>query len=178
MPFKVRLAFILTLLPVYAYCQKLNGKIVNGEGFPLEQVAVKIEGENLSKMTISDKNGQFNFSEFGVVKKITLSCYLFGYSKLDTILLSPYVIPLTLRMKADTIHLKTVNINKTRSQLTVKADRLVFSIENDPNFNGNNGLEVLSKVPLVNVDRGIVQIVGKSTGAGIMVDGKLLKLDG
>ncbi|MFM9577824.1 hypothetical protein, partial [Streptomyces turgidiscabies] len=70
-----------------------------------------------------------------------------------------------------------VTVVSKKPMIEVKADKIVFNVENSITATGSNVLELLQKSPGIQVDNNDnISMKGK-TGTKIYIDGKLVQLD-
>ena len=81
----------------------------------------------------------------------------------------------TIRMKTDPYTLKSVTVKGMRRVIKNDVDRLQYLVSNDPFSKGMNGIEVMGRVPMLNVSDESVNIVGKGI-THIMLDGHILEM--
>ena len=81
----------------------------------------------------------------------------------------------TVRMKPDPYTLKSVTVKGMRRVIKNDVDRLQYLVSNDPFSKGMNGIEVMGRVPMLNVSDESVSIVGKGI-THIMLDGHILEM--
>ena len=78
-------------------------------------------------------------------------------------------------MKPDPYTLKSVTVKGMRRVIKNDVDRLQYLVSNDPFSKGMNGIEVMGRVPMLNVSDESVSIVGKGN-THIMLDGHILEM--
>lgn len=81
----------------------------------------------------------------------------------------------TIRMKTEPYTLKSVTVKGMRRVIKNDVDRLQYLVSNDPFSKGMNGIEVMGRVPMLNVSDESVSIVGKGI-THIMLDGHILEM--
>ena len=81
----------------------------------------------------------------------------------------------TVRMKPDPYTLKSVTVKGMRRVIKNDVDRLQYLVSNDPFSKGMNGIEVMGRVPMLNVSDESVSIIGKGI-THIMLDGHILEM--
>ena len=75
------------------------------------------------------------------------------------------------------VKLKEVTVTSKKQMIEVKADKVVFNVENSINATGNNALELLQKSPGVVIDNNEnISLKGKN-GVKVFIDGRLTQLD-
>ena len=78
-------------------------------------------------------------------------------------------------MKTEPYTLKSVTVKGMRRVIKNDVDRLQYLVSNDPFSKGMNGIEVMGRVPMLNVSDESVSIVGKGN-THIMLDGHILEM--
>lgn len=81
----------------------------------------------------------------------------------------------TVRMKTEPYTLKSVTVKGMRRVIKNDVDRLQYLVNNDPFSKGMNGIEVMGRVPMLNVSDESVSIIGKGI-THIMLDGHILEM--
>lgn len=81
----------------------------------------------------------------------------------------------TIRMKTEPYTLKSVTVKGMRRVIKKDIDRLQYLVSNDPFSKGMNGIEVMERVPMLNVSDESVSIIGKGI-THIMLDGLILEM--
>lgn len=81
----------------------------------------------------------------------------------------------TIRMKTEPYTLKSVTVKGMRRVIKNDVDRLQYLVNNDPFSKGMNGIEVMGRVPMLNVSDESVSIVGKGI-THIILDGYILEM--
>lgn len=81
----------------------------------------------------------------------------------------------TIRMKTEPYTLKSVTVKGMRRVIKNDIDRLQYLVSNDPFSKGMNGIEVMERVPMLNVSDESVSIIGKGI-THIMLDGLILEM--
>lgn len=81
----------------------------------------------------------------------------------------------TIRMKTEPYTLKSVTVKGMRRVIKNDVDRLQYLVSNDPFSKGMNGIEVMGRVPMLNVSDESVNIIGKGI-THIMLDGLILEM--
>ncbi len=80
-----------------------------------------------------------------------------------------------VRLSPDTHTLAETEVKAARKLIRNDVDRLQYLVANDPYAVGMNGIEVMTRVPMLNVSDESVSIVGKSA-THFMLDGHILEL--
>ena len=181
-------ALAILSLPAFSYAQSgtasLSGRLLDSGDEPVAfaNVALYASGDStLVKVEITDEDGAFH------LVSLSPGCYWLDLSYVG---MAPLVTEaMTLRANEDRelspLHLQAssndldeVVVTAERPLLELKADRMVFNIENSVNAAGNNALELLRKSPGVVVDNNDnITMMGRS-GVRIFIDGKPSPLRG
>ncbi len=143
---------------------------------PLPYVGVSLyRGEKLVTGTLSDEKGAFLLREVPP-GRYRLRIQPLGYAPterlIETTPLRPDLNLGTLFLSETGIQLSTVEIQAERSPIEYQPEKIVYSPEKDATVQGGDAIDVLRKVPAVNVDLdGNIQVRG-SGAVRIYVDGK------
>ena len=81
----------------------------------------------------------------------------------------------TMVLTPETHTLAETRVKAARKVIRSDVDRLQYLVSNDPFATGMNGIEVMARVPMLNVNDETVSIVGKST-THFMLDGRILEM--
>lgn len=81
----------------------------------------------------------------------------------------------TMVLTPETHTLAETRVKAVRKVIRSDVDRLQYLVSNDPFATGMNGIEVMARVPMLNVNDETVSIVGKST-THFMLDGRILEM--
>lgn len=162
---------------------KWQGTVHTNDGKPLVLGHVELlraQDSAVLKFEVANDSGLYE------VTYDTAGVYLFKYGALQakTVYSAPTAYrsgttttlpPITL-IKEQT--LKDASVVVKKPVIEVKADKLVFNVENSINATGSNAFDLLRKSPGVAVDNNDnISLKGKS-GVSIMIDGKLSQLNG
>lgn len=143
---------------------------------PLPYVSVSLyRGDKLVTGTLSDDKGAFTLQEVPV-GKYRLRLQPLGYASteklVETTPLRPDINLGTLYLSEVGIELQTVEIRAERGPIEYQPEKIVYSPEKDPTLQGGDAIDVLRKVPAVNVDLdGRIEVRG-SGAVRVYVDGK------
>jgi iron complex outermembrane receptor protein len=160
----------------------LTGQVKDESGKALAAVTVsllKAKDSSMLKAEVSDADGKFSFNA-------PAGSYLLSYATLgfEKTFSQPFTvaegasltIP-TVLLKAASNKLQAVTVTSKKPMIEVKADKMIFNVENSINATGSNALELLQKSPGMMVDNNDnISMKGK-TGVKVYVDGKLMQLD-
>jgi len=136
----------------------------------------------LTKTIVADSTGHFIFGDtkagryYIKVKSITHQETFSPHFSLDEQLGGYDLGQIVLLM--NNAYLAEVLVQRKKQFIEQQRDKLVFNVENSMLADGNNGLELLNKLPGVTADdNGTLSIKGKS-GTSVMINGKLTYLSG
>jgi iron complex outermembrane receptor protein len=161
----------------------IKGKVFDNTNTELPGATVSLlraKDSSLIKATITDVAGTYEMLS-GSKDSLLLSISSIG---LETKYTSGFMLANNetfhvpdLTLKAEDKKLQDVVITSRKPMIEVKADKIVFNIENSINATGSNALELLQKSPGVMVDNNDnISMKGKS-GVAIYIDGKPSPLD-
>ncbi len=143
---------------------------------PLPYVSLSLyRGEKLVAGALSDQKGAFALQEVPV-GRYRLRVQPLGYAPteklIETTPLRPDLNLGTLYLTETGVELATVEIQADRSPIEYQPEKIVYSPEKDATLQGGDAIDVLRKVPAVNIDLdGNIQVRG-SGAVRIYVDGK------
>lgn len=153
----------------------VSGQIVEkitGNGVPFATVIIKNDSIKVKKAMACDASGRFTLS-LSVPVKYTLIVSSIGYKEFSL----PFIIsqPKTdlgkLTMEEGVL-LKEVNITAQKPLVKIDPDKIVYSMESDPEAQANNALEMLRKVPLITVDSEENITLNGQSNFKVLVNGK------
>lgn len=155
---------------------KITGTIINekGEVIPFADVALLDHTKKVIFLGQSDPSGRF------VIENAPEGTYKIVLSRLGCqtkeydITVSPKETELGELILEEGIALQEATITAERSYISSKVDRLVYSVEDDPEARTSNILHIMKKIPYVNVDivSEKIEVFGEESGFVILVDGK------
>lgn len=116
------------------------------------------------RSAFSDSDGRFRFNTLDSgIYRIEASLIGFETRVQADIVVEADVDLGPLTMKAADQTLAQVTVTAARPVLEVKADRIVFNVENDPTAAGGTAIETLQKIPFITVDQDDnIRLKGKS----------------
>jgi outer membrane receptor protein involved in Fe transport len=148
---------------------------VSGAGLPYATISVQNETKNVVKRLATDINGKFDFTLTTTGKyELIIQSVGFGLGHASfTLKTDKSKVDLgTIRMSEGVQKIDEVSVVATKPLVRTEVDKIVYSIEVDPEAKTNNALEMLRKVPLVTVDaEDNIQVKGSSSFK-ILVNGK------
>lgn len=180
---KVRLflVMVMTMLSTVMMAQTtlVKGLVVDkntGEAEPFATIRVYKAGNQEKPVAIflTDENGAFSHEVEGN-GKYTLSVSSIGkeeqrqeieLGKKQTLDLS------TVSLKEDSKTLKGVEVVAQKPLVKMEVDKMTYKVEDDPDAKSNTVLDMLRKVPMVNVDGQDNITVNGSSSFKVYVDGK------
>lgn len=180
------LLFLCSSLSSYAQkTSHIKGQIVGEDKQAVPYVSISLhqaKDGKLTKTIVSDSTGHFIFDDakagrfYIKVKSITHQETFSPHFSLDEQLGGCDLGQIVLLM--NNAYLAEILVQRKKQFIEQQRDKLVFNVENSMLADGNNGLELLNKIPGIAVDgNGILSIKGKS-GANVMINGKMTYLSG
>ncbi|MEI9810232.1 MAG: carboxypeptidase-like regulatory domain-containing protein [Bacteroidota bacterium] len=159
MKFTCLLVFVLSSVTALSQTtSSLSGTVMDEKGKAVENVNVlllKSSDSSLSSATVTDKQGLYEIRP-AVKGNYILLFSKTGFQKLYTDIAvseeNTSIKKEVITLKADIRALKEVVISSKKPFIEQKIDRMIVNIENSIISAGNNGLEVLEKLPGVTVD--------------------------
>jgi outer membrane receptor protein involved in Fe transport len=154
-----------------------NQKIIDAASISL----LNAKDSSLVKVALADKAGNFTFENVKDGSYLILATSVGhnkAYSSSFKISTNAPVKTLpVLQMVATEKSLEVVTVVAKKPMIEIKADKIVFNVENSINATGSNALELLQKSPGVLVDNNEnISMKGKN-GVKIYIDGKMSQLD-
>jgi outer membrane receptor protein involved in Fe transport len=154
---------------------RVSGQIVekkSGNGVPFATVILKNDSIKVKKAQACDVSGHFSIS-LGSPQKYILTVSSVGYKE--------FSLPVSVTgLKTDLgklpmeegIQLKEVTITAQKPLVKVDLDKIVYSLESDPEAQTNNVMEMLNKIPLITVDAEENITVNGQSNFKVLVNGK------
>ncbi|TAL62026.1 MAG: TonB-dependent receptor [Bacteroidetes bacterium] len=154
---------------------KVSGQIVeklSGTGVPFATVIIKNDSIKEKKAQACDVSGHFSMN-LSAPLKYTLTVSSVGYKE--------FSIPFNVsELKTDLgklsmeqgVELKEVTITAQKPLVRMDPDKIVYSMESDPEAQTNNVMQMLYKIPLVTVDAEDNITVNGQTNFKILINGK------
>ncbi|PRA97539.1 TonB-dependent receptor [Chryseobacterium sp. MYb7] len=179
MTLKISILFTGLFLCNFLFSQQfqITGKIVDEKNHPIEFAEILLLNQDsvAVKSELSNAAGIFSI-------RTANSNYILQVKHLKDIIYSRNVnlesnINLGNVKAGNVKEIKEVVIQGKKKLIERKVDRLIFNVENSIISQGVNGIEVLQNTPKIDLSRGGIQLIGKSS-VGIMVNGRLLNLTG
>ncbi|MBS1495832.1 MAG: TonB-dependent receptor [Bacteroidetes bacterium] len=179
---------LLATISLCSYAQnagKITGTIRDGGNQKIIDAAsvslLHAKDSGLIKISLVDKEGNFSFENIKEGNYLVVGTSV-GHTKVYSNLVTvsaavPSVQVGTLQLMPIEKSLSAVTVVAKRPMIEVKADKIVFNVENSINATGSNAMELLQKSPGVVVDNNDnISMKGKS-GVKIYIDGKLTQMD-
>ena len=174
--------FLLCLsvsLPITAQSKVSNyqvkGQIVekiSGNGVPFATVIIKNDSIKEKKALACDVSGHFLINMSAPVK-YTLTVSSVGYKEFSIpIILSELKTDLGKLPMEEGVLLKEVTVSAQKPLVKIDPDKIVYSMESDPEAQTNNALEMLRKVPLITVDSEENITMNGQSNFKVLVNGK------
>jgi iron complex outermembrane receptor protein len=170
------LAFSLGTINVYS--QKISGQVHDEAGKPLTGATVALykKGDStVYKTTLTASEGTFTFY------KVTAGTYSIRITNIGFFKYNSNGISYdgrdvqkldVMTLRKDVSALKNVTVTTTTPPIEVKADKIIFNVENNITAAGLDGMELLKRSPGVMVDEeDNISIAGKS-GLQVYIDGR------
>jgi outer membrane receptor protein involved in Fe transport len=154
---------------------QVSGQIVeklSGNGVPFATVIIKNDSIKEKKAQACDVSGHFSMNLSSPLR-YTLTVSSVGYKE--------FSIPITVsEPKTDLgklpmesgVELKEVTVTAQKPLVKIDVDKIVYSMESDPEAQTNNVLEMLNKVPLITVDAEENITVNGQSNFKVLVNGK------
>ena len=154
---------------------QLTGQVVEritGNGVPFATVIISNDSTKLKKAQACDVSGRFSF-DLSESNRYNMTISSVGYKEftMPVIITSPKT-DLGKIAVEEGVLLKEVNVTAQKPLVKVDPDKIVYSIESDPDAQANNALEMLRKVPLITVDAEENITMNGQSNFKVLVDGK------
>lgn len=146
----------------------------SGKGIPYVTIGVS-NSEKFSKIVPSDENGKFSIT-LNSAGKYDLTFHSIGFreTKKEIVIKegNPPINLGTVSLAPSDERLGEVTVSVLKPLVRSEAEKLVYSVETDPESTSGNALDMLRKVPMVSVDGdNRVQMRGMS-GVKFLINGK------
>ncbi|MCB0548608.1 MAG: TonB-dependent receptor [Phaeodactylibacter sp.] len=174
---------LLCLLPTYSFSQynqgaKINGKVEGPDGSPLEFANVVLNNaadSSMVKVEITSLEGLFAMDGVPEGRYWINVSYVglppFGSELFQLKAGQQFELPL-IQLKEASIGLTEVVVTAEKPLVEVRADKMVFNVENTINASGSTAFELLRKAPGVVVDNNDnINLLGRA-GVQVYIDGK------
>ena len=149
-------------------------EVESGKTVPYSTITVK-NGKGIIKRLASDVNGKFEFTLDSIGKYIVLVQSIGFQTNKNNLTIdakSPKIEMGTIKMVAGSEKIGEVEVVAQKPLVRTEVDKIIYSIEADPESKTTNALEMLRKIPLVTVDgEDNIEIKG-SSNFKILLNGK------
>ncbi len=175
----MRILFIICfcVINIWANAQKISGIVKDEPGNPVASSTAFLYNaadSSLVKMGVGNSNGVYEFVLINPGKyflKISSVGFQNNYSGLFEYAGNDFKVP-TIVLSKNLARLNNIVIAVKKPVIEVKADKIIFNVENNINATGLDGMELLRQSPGVLVDQDDnISLAGKS-GVQIYIDGK------
>ena len=145
---------------------------ISGNGVPFATVIIKNDSIKETKAQACDASGRFSLDLSSPLTYI-LTVSSVGYKQFSMpITISDPKTDLGKLPIDEGVELKEVTITAQRPLVKIDVDKIVYSMESDPDAQTNNVLEMLHKIPLVTVDAEENITVNGQSNFKVLVNGK------
>lgn len=174
------------LFPLFSYAQENNHKLFFIKGIvidsstsiPLKSISVTLQNANKKsiKVNLTDAEGKFQFySKLEGKELISVSSVGYNPITVDLVKISKKIddtLYLQLSLTEKQNYLSEVKITRQKPLISYSLDKIAYNALMDTTNKGLNGLEILQKAPLIELDQNNqIQVLGKSN-VKILIDGK------
>lgn len=154
---------------------QISGQAVeatSGKGIPYVTITLQNDSAKTIKKIISDASGKFNLS-VNEKRNYTFVFTAVGYTEVHNKLdVSELKTDMPKIKMSEGVALKEIAVTAQKPLIKVDADKIVYSIESDPDSKTNNGLEMLRKVPMITVDGDENITLNGQSNYKVLVNGK------
>ena len=155
---------------------KISGQINDEKNNPVEFIEIQLKNRDsiIVRSELTDQGGKFlveaEKGEYTLfVRQIGETYHMQKINLSKDIYIG--VINITLKAK----ELEEIIVVSKKKLIERKVDRIVFNVDQSIVSQGVDAIEVLQRTPKVDISKGSIQLVGKSS-LGVMINGKLLNL--
>lgn len=152
------------------------------EGIPIEGAVVKIflnSDSTVKKGTSTDSRGYFSIEKIksGTYKLVISEIGYHLYNKTNVVIDedNPVIFLDTIKLSQYTYTTEEITVESEAPVMELKDEKKVFNIEKILSTKGGTAIEVLKKIPMVDVDANDNVTLRGSTNARILVDNKPMK---
>lgn len=180
---KVLLLFVITLeaVSLHASCPPVKYQVKgvvaeaeSGKTVPYSTITIQ-NNKAILKRLASDVNGRFEFTLDSIGKyQILIQSIGFQTNRQD-LLVEPSRTKIdlgTVKLVSGTERIGEVEVVAQKPLVRTEVDKIIYSIEADPESKTNNALEMLRKIPLVTVDGEDNITIKGSSNFKILLNGK------
>ena len=172
------LLFLLAFLfSTIITAQTITGKVIDKTAsIPFANIIVTDSNQKIITGTTTDDNGLFNVKVKAGTYKITISFIGYKNHTSEIVVTKNINLGVILIEESGEI-LDEVVIKVAKRIIERKIDRLVFNVEKSIAATGGNGFDVLKIAPGVQIQNGVIEILGKGASR-IMINGRISPLQG
>jgi iron complex outermembrane recepter protein len=180
-----KFTFLILSLFLYetAYCQKIAGIISDNNNQPLPHAIITLfntADSAIVKIEATTNGGRFSFNNVTPGNYfINITCA--GYTETNTndfdLFKKDTLLP-AIALDKKVQQLQEVVIDGKRPLLEIKADKIIFNVDNSINATGSDAMELLRKAPGVVIDREDNIVMNGRNGVNVYIDGRMTPLTG
>jgi len=151
---------------------KLTGRLVDAEGHPVVYANIALFSLTDSLLIgggVSNEAGDFVIPCSAGQVRARISCV--GFRTIDRLM--PVRPVGTIQMQMEDYYLRQVTVRGAVPVIRWQTDRLVYLVARDSFAVGQNALELMSRVPMVSMSGGVMNILGRGR-AGLMINGRVV----
>ncbi|MXV16410.1 TonB-dependent receptor [Hufsiella ginkgonis] len=173
---------LLIILPVFLFRfasaqptkSKIAGKVVDEHGQPLYLATVSLINleKKILQKTVTDSTGLFSLDAGGSGQLSVLIEFLNYHSYRSGFFKASDYDPGIIQLKPATKNLKEISVRAKQDALEIKGGNLIFNVDKNITSQGMTALELLKKMPGVDVDNETSISLNGKQGALIYLDGK------
>lgn len=163
------------------YAQKikgstLSGKVISsvGEGVPYATVAVLNDQRKVISFAGCNTEGKFELQNVPEGKySLEISCVGYEPGKYDIEIFETKTDIGSFVIK-EGMYMKEVIVSAERPVVKTQVDKIIYNVELDPDAAKSSTMQILDKVPFVEVDKisGKIKVMGQESGFTITVNGR------
>jgi outer membrane cobalamin receptor len=154
---------------------ELTGQItekITGNGVPFATVIINNDSLNIKKAQACDASGRFSF-DLSEPLRYNLIVSSVGYKEFAmTLKIADLKTDIGKIAIEEGVLLQEVTVSAQKPLVKVDPDKIVYSIDSDPEAKANNALEMLRKVPLITVDAEENITMNGQSNFKVLVNGK------
>jgi outer membrane receptor protein involved in Fe transport len=153
----------------------VSGQIIEkltGKSIPYATVIIRNDSIKVKKVQACDVSGHFSF-DLLVPQEYILTVSSVGYKEFSIpVAVIKSEMDLGKLTMEEGVELKEVTVTAQKPLVKVDVDKIVYSMESDPEAQANNALEMLRKVPLITVDSEENITLNGQSNFKVLVNGK------
>lgn len=173
-----RLALLVVLfISLISFSQAIKGTVKDAFGeIAFADIILKDHNNIIVNGTTSNDDGTFYLKTKKGSYKLVIS--FLGYQNWERQIQVDSTLDLgKILLKENTESLEEVVIKSKKRIIERKVDRLVFNVEKSVIAEGGNGIDILKVAPRVQVQNGVIEILGKGVSR-VLINGRLSPLEG